>query len=287
MRTFIITCAMAFLGISHGNEAPTPPAVDLSTMTQDTRCRQILVTCLVNSQPMRMMLDTGATHTVLHKESAEKLKHAKWLDTSRIRFVGNAEQKPQILMGSLVAGSANASNFPFMVMDLSATRSMMAEKMDGILGMDVLGQLPFTFDLRNNSCYWGIPANSGALVPLYAKPDGTGRVIVQGKCAGKEVEMLLDTGSSITRVAAEQWAPGAAAEVRAQMGDINRTASIQVTEGKPGDMEIGPGVVVKNLAPILCEKGGLTIMGMDALQGQVLVHIPAEDSPSGHFLLLK
>lgn len=287
MRTLIITCAMALLGVTLGNEAPATPAVDLNTMTQDARCRQILVTCLVNGQPMRMMLDTGATHTVLHKESAEKIKNAQWLDTSMIRFAGNAEQKPQMMLGSLMAGSANTPIFPFIVMDLSATRSMMAEKMDGILGMDVLGQLPFTFDLRKNTCYWGIPTNGGSLVPLYAKPDGTGRVVVQAKCAGKELEMVLDTGSSITRVEAEQWAPGAGAEVGAQMGDINRTASIKVTEGKPGDMEIGPGVVVKNLTPILCEKGGLTIMGMDALQGQVLVHIPAEDSPSGHFLLLK
>ena len=255
------------------------------TMNQDARCHQLLVTCLVNGQPMRMMLDTGATHTVLHEESAAKLQNAMWIDTSQMKFKGNSSQQPRMLLAALQAGPAESPMHPLMVMNLGAVRSMMAEKIDGILGMDILGAVPFTFDMRNGECYWGIPAGGGALVPLHAVPDGTGRVVVQGKCGGKTAQLLLDTGSSVTQVPAEQWAPGAGESIQAQMGNVDVSGGISVVEGKPGDMELGPGVFVRGLKPIICGENGHPMLGMDGLKGVVLVHVPAEDSPHGLFLV--
>ncbi len=269
-------------------EAPVAqaPAVDLMKMNQDTRCKQVLVTCLINGAPMRMMLDTGATHTVLHTESAAKVPNAQWIDTSHIQFSGNSEQRPKILLGSLHAGPAESPIHPFMVMNLGAVRSMMAEPVDGILGMDMLSHIPFTFDLKRGDLYWGTPAGK-ELVPLNAVPDGTGRVIVQGRSGDKTIPMLLDTGSSITRVPKELWAPGVGAEIGAQMGNIDSSAGIKVQEGKPGDIELGPGVSAKGVAPILATTEEPAILGMDGLNGVILIHVPQEDSPTGLFLLAK
>lgn len=267
--------------------AAQAPAVDLMAMNQDARCKQVLVTCLVNGAPMRMMLDTGATHTVLHTESAARVPNAQWIDTSMMRFLGNSAQMPKMMLGSLHAGPAESEMHPFMVMDLSAVRSMMAEPIDGILGMDMLQHIPFTFDLKAGEMYWGLPSGV-ELVPLHATPDGTGRVVVNARCGGKEMKLLLDTGSSVTRVIGEQWAPGAGAEIGAQIGDIDSRQGIKVMEGKPGDIELGPGVFAKAVAPILCKAGdGPTILGMDGLNGVILVHIPKEGSPGGMFLLAR
>ena len=38
---------------------------------------------------------------------------------------------------------------------------------------------------------------------------------------------------------------------------------------------------------LLCEADESPMLGMDALKGQILVHIPTEDSPAGLFLLAK
>lgn len=263
------------------------PAVDLMTMSRDARCKQVLVTCLINGVPMRMMLDTGATHTVLHEESAARVPNAQRLDTSHIQFSGNSAQRPGIMLAALHAGPAESPIHPFMVMNLGAVRSMMTEKIDGILGMDILSAVPFTFDLRKEECYWGIPAGDGELVPLHAETNEGGRVFVNGKCGGKVVRMLLDTGSSVTRVVESEWAPGRGAEIQAQMGNIDKAAGIKVMEGKSGDIEIAPGVVAKAVAPLLCGADEHPVMGMDALQGQVLVHIPSEKTPAGLFLLQK
>jgi hypothetical protein len=173
-----------------------------------------------------------------------------------------------------------------MVMNLGAVRSMMAEAIDGIIGMDLLGQLPFTFDMRSKECYWGIPTG-GEFVPLYAAPDGKGRFIVQARCQGKPVHMLLDTGSSVTRVFTAEWTPGKGKEIGAQIGDIDSATGIKVLEGNPGDMELGPGVSVQGVTPILCEPNDVPMLGMDGLKGAVLIHVPTAESPSGAFFLLK
>lgn len=269
-------------------EAPAAqaPAVDLMKMNQDARCRQVLVTCLINGTPMRMMLDTGATHTVLHTESAARVPNAQWVDTSRMQFRGNSAQRPEMLLATLHAGPAESAHHPFMVMNLGAVRSMMAEAVDGILGMDMLCHIPFTFDLQNGDLYWGAPTGK-ELVPLHAVPDGKGRVIVQGLCGGKTIPMLLDTGSSVTRVPKELWAPGADAEIGAQIGDIDNRKGIKVLEGKPGDIELGPGVIARGVTPILGSPGEPSILGMDGLNGLILIHTPQENSPTGLFLLAR
>lgn len=288
MKLFPILVTMMTAGmVLAETPAPAPQQasqIDLMTMTQDARCKQVVVTCLINGQPMRMMLDTGATHTVLHTESAARLKDARWLDTSKMNFRGNSSQRPQLLIAQLLAGPAESPEHPVMVMNLGAVRSMMAEKIDGILGMDILHALPFTFDLRSGEFYWGIPQDA-KLVPLYAAADGTGRVTVQGRCGGKNVHMLLDTGSSVTRVFSDEWAPGEGAEIGAQIGDIDSATGVKLMEGAAGDMELGPGVTAKGVTPLLCNRNELPMLGMDGLRGLVLVHVPTEDSPHGLFLI--
>ena len=175
MKMFPLMMLLVLPCVAADETQPQVPAqaevVDIMSMKQDARCHQVVVTCLVNGAPMRMMLDTGATHTVLHEESAARVPQAHWVDTSKMQFRGNSSQQPKLLLANLQTGPAESENHPVMVMNLGAVRSMMAEAIDGIIGMDLLGQLPFTFDMRSKECYWGIPPG-GEFVPLYAAPDG-------------------------------------------------------------------------------------------------------------------
>lgn len=263
-------------------QLPMVNGVDLMTMKRDSRCGQVLVTCLIGGQPMRMMLDTGATHTVLHDESVARLSNPRWLDTSGMKFKGNSSQRPKILIAPLQAGPAESPQHPIMVISLAAVRSMLAEPIDGILGMDVLGSLPFTFDLRSEECYWGVPA-AAKLVPLYGRRDDNGRMFVQVQCCGKPMELLLDTGSSITRVYEDEWVPGKAKKIAAHLGDVDKASRAQVMAGKPADMELAPGVVLPAVAPIFCPRNDRSMLGMDALKGAVLIHLPGISDPYGSF----
>ncbi len=261
-------------------------AVDLMKMERDARCKQVLVTALVNGQPMRLMLDTGASHTVLHDESAAKLKNAEWVDTSMMVFKGNSTQRPKMLIAALEVGPGISPAHPVMVVSLAAVRSMMAEKIDGIVGMDLLSSLPFTFDLRNNELYWGVP-NNGALVPISGERDAFGRLFAKLRCGGNAFSLLLDTGSSVTRVFKKDWAAGVAREITAQIGNVDTASRQKMTEGKPGRIEIAPGVELKEISPLICDETEHAILGMDAFEGSALVHLPSETSPHGTFFVVR
>jgi hypothetical protein len=56
-------------------------------------------------------------------------------------------------------------------------------------------------------------------------------------------------------------------------------------EGKPGELELGPGVVARGVTPLLCDSKEIPMLGMDALRGLVLVHVPSEETPHGIFLI--
>lgn len=287
MRSLFLMGVLS-LGLVFANEQKpaAAPETDVMTMVQDARCKQIVVTCLINNQPMRMMLDTGATHTVLHKESAAKLQGVQWIDTGAMQFQGNSQQKPGMLLAPLLAGPATAPLHLFMVLDLSAVRGAMVEQIDGILGMDVLGSVPFTFDQRQGEFYWGVPEGAH-LVPLRGEQDKFGRLIVQAKCQDKPLQLLLDTGSSVTRVRAEDWAPGAGQEIVAHVGDVDDAARISIMEGAEADLEVAPETALKGVKPIFGREGEPAVLGMDALQGAVLIHLPTENSPYGAFFLQK
>lgn len=292
MKSFLYLAGWVLLGTctAVGETAPVVPAradsVDLQTMTRDSRCGQVIVTCLVNGKPLRMMIDTGATHTVLHKESAAALPNAQWLDTSRMTFKGNSSQRPEILLAELQVADKHAPQHPIMVVSLAAVRSMMAEPIDGILGMDVLGALPFTFDLRSGKCYWGVPEGQ-TLLPLYGTRDDNGRLMVRVSCAGKSMELLLDTGSSITRVYAKDWKKGKGKKVNARLGDVDTATSSTVTTGAAAQMELVPGVNTATVAPIFCPSDDRSMLGMDALEGVVLVHLPGQTVGYGSFFVTR
>ncbi len=266
--------------------ADIPAAIDLNTMVQDARCKQVLVTCLINGKPMRMMLDTGATHTVLHNESADSLKHAQWLDTSRMEFKGNSSQRPRILLASVQAGQLAEPQHPILVLSLESVRSMMAERIDGILGMDILGRLPFTFAPASGSFHWGAPSGA-TLTPLYGTRDDAGRMLVQAQVKGRPVEVLLDTGSSLTRVYADEWKPGKAGKKQAKVSDVDSAGQKQVVLGKAADMELAPGVLIRNVSPAFCSRDDRSMLGMDVLKDVVLVHLPTVGTPYGAFFIAK
>lgn len=257
-------------------------AVDLTIMERDARCGQIVVNVIAGGTPMRFMLDTGATHTVLHEESATNLKQAQWVDTSSMRFRGNSAQIPKIVLAPLQVGPGESECHPIMVMNLGAVRSMMAEKVDGIVGMDFLNALPFTFDFRNKEYYWGLP-QGGNLTPIPGEKEASGRIFMQLKSGDKDVRLLLDTGSSVTRICTEDWAPGVAGEINAHIGDIDTASQARIVEGKPGELSVTPGLKLAGLTPLLCERGELTMLGLDALGDATLIHIPG--TPGTSFFL--
>lgn len=258
--------------------ASTPPiAEQLMQMAPDARCKQIVTTCLVAGQPLRVMLDTGATHTVFHTESAKQLQQVRWVDTSHIQFNGNANQRPEMFIAPVLLGPGDFDSRPLLALDLSGVRSMMAEKIDGIIGMDLLNSLPFTFDFQTNHFYWGAP-ESAQLFPLAGQRDPNGRITLTVASGEKTFPLLLDTGSSVTRIVERNWTPGRGETIQAQISDVNAAAHISTIEGKAGTLTLAPGVESEAFHPLMGGEEEPAILGVDALKGLILVHLPLNNN---------
>jgi len=108
----------------------------------------ILVHARVNNRPALLIVDTGSTHTILRPSvvgvSAEELQSPRIAGG----FTGDAVGREV----TLEIGSRAWRRRPVAVMDLSQTLSAYKERIDGLLGLDLLlefSQAVFHFKTRS------------------------------------------------------------------------------------------------------------------------------------------
>lgn len=250
-------------------------ALRLGEMYRDPLCGQIIVTCLVNGVPARLMMDTGATHTVLDRKFVDEVLKAEYVDTSKMQITGNAEEKPGIIVGDLQAGGTRFRGMMLVVMDLSGVNAMQSKPLAGILGMDAMSRLSFIMDFRAERFSWGAFHDMSPFVPLEGRRDEAGRLFVTVRSGEKSFPLLLDTGSSVTTLLPEQWAPGAAHMEDVKIADVNGPRTIRAGVGRQGALQLTPDVRTWNFSPqLLPAEADPGLLGMDALKMNVLVHKP-------------
>lgn len=281
--------AFACSAVSLAEETPVPAqqtAAEEPAMVRDARCGQVLVRCSMNGVPLRLMLDTGATHTVLDPSVAARIPGARKMDTAGMQFNSSSSRNvPDIYLMQTEVGGRTFSPHPVLVLPLGGVMQMMATPIDGILGMDVLKHLSFTLDFRpNGQSHWG-EANDGVAVHLNARPDDNYCPMLTVKVGGKEISnVLLDSGSSSTIFAAEDWSAGVERSVTVQTADVNGGAAEGISIGKEMTVELAPGAE-QQVRPQLrgakrSDAAGL--IGVDTLRGFRVIY-----SPQRGFYLMK
>lgn len=260
-------------------------ALRLGEMYRDPLCGQIIVTCLVNGVPARLMMDTGATHTVLDRKFVDEELKAEYVDTSKMQISGNAEEKPGIIVGDLQAGDTSFRGMMLVVMDLSGVNAMQSKPLAGILGMDAMSRLSFIMDFRAERFTWGAFRDMSPFVPLEGRRDEAGRLFVTVQSGEKSFPLLLDTGSSVTTLLPEQWAPGAEHMEDVKIADVNGPRTIRAGVGRQGALQLTPQVRTWNFSPqLLPAEADPGLLGMDALKMNVLVHKPDAQGRSRFYI---
>ena len=139
---------------------------------------------------LNFLLDTGASRTVLDPRVARKL-HLEEQPAS-IVVAGGSVQAAWATLPSLSFGPLQKENVSVQIVDLSFIQKSLPVRVDGILGLDVLGQSPFVIDYVSRKIHFGASLALPNAIPLHVS---NGLPIVDGEVNGVAASLLLDTGA--------------------------------------------------------------------------------------------
>ncbi len=139
---------------------------------------------------LNFLLDTGATPSVLDPSLARKL-HLNTTPTDIAVLSGNVQGRTATVP-TLQFGPIQKDNLPVLIEDLSFLQKALPVQIDGMIGLDVLGQNTFVIDYASREIRFGpAPAMPGS-IPLQMKE---GLAIVDATVNHTPVHLLLDTGA--------------------------------------------------------------------------------------------
>jgi len=153
---------------------------------------------------LNFLLDTGANPSILDARIAAK-QHLNLTPTD-ITVLNGSVRGGTTTVSSLEFGPIRRSGFPVAVQDLSFLEKALSVRIDGIIGVDMLGSSSFVIDYASRKIRFGPTGSMQGSIPLQMKE---GRAIVDATVNHATKHLLLDTGSFSLTLFVEGSAPGA------------------------------------------------------------------------------
>lgn len=185
---------------------PGPAAATLGpapgpTVIPTRRCANYFIADVaINGRgPFAMLIDTGATHTVVSPRVARALEaDARPADLAVARGSQGATQRVEsvVQVRSLKAGDLELSGLDAITLDLSKIQAALGVRLDGILGYTAFDGLLLTLDYPNSQVRvdrGGLPAPDGERVLRLLDDD---RPLVHARIGDHRRTMLIDTGKA-------------------------------------------------------------------------------------------
>ena len=172
-----------------GHGAPAPAAATQSTTTNSEeipieRCDRLpVVKVRVGSKEMRFLVDTGATSMLNVKSFSgggmKEIQVTSWSGTA-------ATSAREITIEEFSLGSHHLRNLKLQAIDLSPIGNACGERLDGILGVDLLEQMAVTIDLKRQIASLGVEPPDAKVV--YAEMEGAMHACTSAFEHGKAAE---------------------------------------------------------------------------------------------------
>jgi predicted aspartyl protease len=140
---------------------------------------------------LNFLIDTGASPTVLDRKLAQRL-HLEQSPASLSVLDGTANAgwavAPTVQVGPL-----QIENLSVAVEDLSFFQKSLNQHIDAVVGLDVLGAMPFEIDYRSNQIHFGVFPQFRDSLTFETR---RGLPIVQAELNHIPLRLLVDTGAS-------------------------------------------------------------------------------------------
>jgi Aspartyl protease len=188
---------------------------------------------------LNFLVDTGTNPTVLDRRVAQKLHLQE--RPSILAGINGRVQAGQATVPSLQFGPIRLENFNVVVADLSFFCKAIPVRIDGVIGLDVVGQNPFEIDYSASRILFGpIPALKNSL----SLEIRAGLPIVTAELDHLSTHLVLDTAASSLIVFAPQG-PAVVSRVKAtavqqsssRMGEFERK-QVLLNSLRLGQMEL-------------------------------------------------
>ena len=208
-RICVICCLLAAIPLcACTSGSPQRVAAEISSLpddnaqyaiaTRNDRIGRIVVPVTINNQPdFHMMLDTGATHSVLTSKAAARLGlDISQATTSEVQGVTGRAEARIVSIDQLQAGSLRLRNLHVPIIDGSVV-----SELDGILGADGMDDKVVTADFVHDrirvSDASSLPSNGLYAVIKFALVSH--RLVVADGMVGRiPVRVVIDTGGTQT-----------------------------------------------------------------------------------------
>jgi hypothetical protein len=155
----------------------------------------IVLPCSSQGVHLNLVLDTGADPSVLDRRAAKRLG-LKILSLGRVTTLQGGTPSESAALPQLRLGPLAATNLPVLVQDLSFLQKGLQVGIDGIIGIDVLGRVPFAidYDTHELSFFPTVKASYSEHLANYtlAKRFPT----IEVSLDGSHLRLALDTGAS-------------------------------------------------------------------------------------------
>ena len=141
---------------------------------------------------LNFLLDTGTSRAVLDSHIAKKLD-LRGEGPSGIVVLGGSVQGEQASLVSFELGPVQRTNLRVITADLSVFNRNLPVRIDGIVGLDVLGQIPFVIDYSAGVIRFGSAPPLPVSIPLRLD---RGLAVFDAEVDRTPVHLLFDTGAS-------------------------------------------------------------------------------------------
>lgn len=236
----------------------------------------LLVDAELMGKSCKMLVDTGASHTVFDEAFVKKnFPQAK---ISQIQAAGGniAGTFPIFSISELRIGGNVFKDFSAVAYDLSGLRFALAEKnLQGVLGMNLMTLAPFSLSYKSKTLRWLSTEDVQKIADkkeLFAKIDPESAMFTIELISpkdGKKIQALLDCGSTGTFVPADFWIGAQKKKAFAKVTSAHATEKLtSLTFGMPATLKLGEDFELKKVTPTLINPSEHPIL----LGGDVLAH---------------
>jgi len=162
-----------------------------------------LVDARVNGYPASLMLDTGAEHSLLDRDFAQRLG-LRPVAVANIQTPYSSDKTEIMLVNDLDIQSIHSNDLKVMTDDLAASSVALGVHIDGALGNDLLRKFTVTLDYsagsvrfdRTSIVHHGIPIKLGRIENRY---------FTHLNFDGVPLMLLLDTGTNFSALSQSGW----------------------------------------------------------------------------------